>query len=361
MPRLRRSREALLALTILFAFPAAKPMPHTAVIDPLGPEGRRMIAADALDTVPTWTRHFAIQGQDYHWRLVGRPPGSRATTSIPTIVVPIKLTVSGTMPVVFDATPIVPHILSSPLFAPSLANGNRQFSDAMLRAEFPKAPRSWHTILAPSVGPTLEVTAPQDAVKITQTQSGKPFGTIKDSALVNRAIGDYMHASPMPHAIMIFITYNSVESFAFGYHSWRWGDRTHSSALVYMYSSWLEDVDDALGFPSPDAATLSHEIVETIHDPLITSVTREWGDPFRGNRCFDTLIEVADAVEDAPLKLVYYKELGMRDDRPFLYTLQNTALLPWFTREAPSSARGGAYSFPSTKPLRKPAPLECVK
>lgn len=313
-----------------------------------------------LQTVPVWGHHFSIAGKPYKYVLVGAPPSAKTTTAIPALIVPIRLSVPDAG-AVFDATPIVPHILGSPLFAKSPANGNLQFADAMLRAEFPKARPGWHTLLAPSIGPTIEVAAPPGTVEITEAASGNLFGYIRDSSIVNKPIGRFMRENPQPGAIMIFITYNSVESFAFGYHSWKWGDDAHGSALVYMYSSWLEGVDDAPGFPAPDAATLSHEIAETIHDPLINSVTLRWGDHFRRNKCFDTLIEVADAVEDAPLRLVYYKELGFSEGRPYLFTLQNSALLPWFTREQPSSARGGAYSFPSPLPLHKPAPLACVE
>jgi len=335
----------------------AQAAPRTTAIDPLTPEERRVFDPDRIATVPAWSRHFAIAGRDYHYRIVGGSPRKGGATAVPTVIVPIRLEVPD-QSAVFDATPIVSHILTSPLFAQG--RGRRQFADAMLHAEFPKAARGWHTLLAPSTGPTLDIVMPAGSVTVTQAQSGKLFGYIKDSKAVNDAIRDFAHAQGAPGAILAFITYNSVESFAFGYHSWFWGGRTHSSALVYMYSSWMEDIDDVLGFPSPDAATLSHEIVETVHDPLITSVTREWGDPFRKDKCFDTLIEVADAVEDAPLAKVYAKEPGTRDGAPFLFTVQNSALLPWFTREAPSSARGGAYSFPDAKVLRAPAPLDCV-
>ena len=89
-------------------------------------------------------------------------------------------------------------------------------------------------------------------------------------------------------------------------------------------------------------------------------MTREWGNHFRKNRCFQKLIEVADAVEDAPLGLVYSYEMGTQDGKPYRYTVQNMPLLPWFTREKPSSAQGAAYSFPDPAILLSPAPMRCV-
>ena len=362
MPRMRRACEALCVALVLAAPASAKPMPHFTVVDPLSPEERRSFDPRRIQTLPSWERRFSIEGRDYKYRLVGHPPASGQATAIPTLIVPIRLTVpdpthAGAPPIVFDATPIVSHVIASPLFT---AGRGLQFTDAMLREEFPKAPDAWHTLYASTAGPTLDVAMPQGGTLIIPSKSGKPFGYLIDSKPVNQAISDFLRQNADPQTLTIFITYNSVESFAFGYHSWAWGDHAHTSALVYMYSSWMEGIDDAIGFPSPDAATLSHEIVETEHDPLITSVTREWGDHFRKNHCFQKLIEVADAVEFAPLGLVYSYEMGTQDGKPYKYTVQNMALLPWFTREKPSSAQGGAYSFPDPAILLSPAPMDCV-
>ena len=365
--RLFAAAIAIAAATPALAADGAAP--HYAVVDPLagsGPEQHRAhdlaVGKGKITTVKTWSGHFSIKGKDYHYRFVGKSPDHGALT-IPVDLVAIKLTVPdgpGGQTIVFEASDVVGHIVTSPLFTPSPTLGNQQFGDAMLRAEFPDANPDWHTLLNPSTGNVIEITAPPGTVKIKQAKSGKYYGFIMDSSIVNKPIGEYLRAVGSPGTIAVFITYNSVEKFAYGYHSWRWGDRNKTDINVYMYSSWMEDIDDVLGFPSPDAATLSHEVAETLHDPLISSVTREWGDPFNKNRCFDRLIEVGDAVEDAGLRKVYTKEEGLLDGAPFDFTVQNMALLPWFTREDPSSALNGAYSFPVEGILTKPAPMHCV-
>lgn len=380
MPGMKKSREldfrtgkfiaaAVVAILAGPAFASDAPTRQFAVIDPLAgqsPEQRHAldlaVGAGRIATVKTWSRRFSIRGKDYHYRLVGKSP-DRGALTIPVDLVAIKLTVPdgpGGRTIVFDASDVVGHIVASPLFTPSPTLGNRQFGDAMLRSEFPNASPDWHTLLNASTGNVIEIIAPPGTVKIRQAKSGKYFGFITDSSIVNKPIGAYLRAVGSPGTIAVFITYNSVEKFAYGYHSWRWGDRSKTGIDIYMYSSWMEDIDDVLGFPSPDAATLSHEVVETLHDPLISSVTREWGDPFDRNRCFDRLIEVGDAVEDAGLHKVYTKEEGTLDGAPFDFTVQNMALLPWFTRENPSSALNGAYSFPVEGILTKPAPMHCV-
>ncbi|MDQ2762673.1 MAG: hypothetical protein M3Y22_04040, partial [Pseudomonadota bacterium] len=158
----------------------------------------------------------------------------------------------------------------------------------------------------------------------------------------------------------VFVTYNALENFAFGYHSFFYTQRK-SSATVYTYTSWLEGVDDAFSVPSPDATTLAHEIAEASHDPLITSLTLLWGDAFRHNRCFQKYIEVGDAVEDAPAPQQLWEQTVQSGGTVKTYTLQTEALLPWFERQTPSTVLGGAYSFPDVASLTTAAPLTCVK
>ena len=118
MPRLRLTCEALCVAFALAG--SAQARPHFAVVDPLSPQERSTFDPRRIDTLPSWERRFSIRGQGYKYRLVGRPPSSDATTTIPTIIVPIRLTVPDPThlgpPIIFDATPIVPHVIASPLF-----------------------------------------------------------------------------------------------------------------------------------------------------------------------------------------------------------------------------------------------------
>src|SRR5262249_25224740 len=153
------------ALLLATAAPAE---PRFTVVDPLTPAERATFDARRVQTVPTWGQDFSIRGKTYSYRIVGQAPSSAATTTVPTLIVPIRLIVPssdpGAPPTIFDATPIVPHIVSSPLFSPTLSGNMVQFHDAMLRAEFPTAPTDWHTILVPQLGSTLDVTMPPGSV-----------------------------------------------------------------------------------------------------------------------------------------------------------------------------------------------------
>jgi hypothetical protein len=146
---------------------------------------------------------------------------------------------------------------------------------------------------------------------------------------------------------------------AFGFHGVHM-NHAQTALTVYTYTSWLEGVNDIFSLPSPNADTFAHEISESTHDPFITSLTREWGDWFNNNECFQPYIEVGDAVEDAPAKVQNYHQKVIINGVAKTYVLQTEALLPWFERLYPSNAIHGAYSFPNEQALLGPAPFNCV-
>jgi len=334
-------------------------------------EQNRMRAAQqagTLQTLPYWQGSFSIKGKDYTYTILGGDPATGGSTTIPTVIVPIRLTISdfsadGTSSVVLDATPIVNDILNSPIFKKSdYITGYQQFTDGMLRAEFPQAAKDWHTILSPTVYPTVDVTAPTGTAKVYQSKSGKLLAVIEKDSVIDDVIFNMIDAGTFPPTDnIIFVTYNALEHDAFGYHAAEFLDR-QTQEIVFSYNSWLDDVDDLFFIPSPDAATLSHEIAETIHDAFngnLASRTLLWGDPFFHNECFQNFIEVGDAVEDAPARIQLHEQVVGFDKHARVYTLQNEATLQWFERKDPSDALAATYSFPDIWVLKKPAPDTC--
>jgi hypothetical protein len=326
---------------------------------------QKALADGRLVTLPTWTEDFSIKNQQYSYTFVGSHPSSRKQTVVLTVIVPVRLTVPDYLvngkPLVLDASKATASVEGSPIFYPSFyGSGVRQFGDAMLHTEFPDAAHSWGTVLSPSVAQTLDITAPKGSVQVVQAKSGKLLAIVKDDAVIDRPLAQWTRDFSSPGVLVIFNTYNALEHDAFGYHSFLYANQK-SQALVYIYNSWLEGVGDALGVASPNAATLSHEVAATIHDPLGTSVTRQWGDAFGHNRCSQQFIEVGDAVAAAPADLQFYNQWGSLNGQPKLYTLQNEALLPWFERQLPSKALGHAFSFPGDQALTFAAPMDCKK
>ncbi len=334
---------------------------HTADMDAAAASG---LASHTLQTLPSWSRGFTVEGKTYGYTLLGTDPASGpAVTIIPTVLVPFRITVPdykvNGKPLVLDATPLMRSVIDSPIFTDSkFDTGNMQFADAMLHAEFPTAPKGWHLLFSPSVAPTIDVTAPVGAVTVQQAKSGKYLGIINNGTFLNKPFNDAV-AAASPQSYVIFVSYNSLFGGAFGFHS----DTVNpqgTAATVWAYNSWLVGVDDLFTLPSPNADTFAHEIAETVHDALGFSRTKEWGDWFNKNQCFQNYIEMGDAVEDAPAVVQNYKQKVSINGRTVTYTLQTEALLPWFEREYPSSAIHGAYSFPGESVLLGPAPFDCV-
>jgi hypothetical protein len=323
----------------------------------------RGLEAGTLRTLPAWSRGFKIAGVEYSYTLLGTDPAlGPATTTIPTVLVPIRLTVSdypvNGKPLVLDATPQMADIKNSPIFTPAkFDTGQLQFADAMLHAEFPRAPKNWHLIFSPTVAPTVDVVAPAGAVKVQQSKSGNYLGIIKDGPLLNAVFNQVVRAQS-PDKYVVFVTYNSLYVNEFGFHT-STTNKAGTRTVVWAYNSWLKGVNDLFTLPSPDADTFAHEIAETVHDALGLSLTLEWGNPFGRNKCFQPYIEVGDAVEFAPAKVQNYKEKVTINGKETVYTLQTEAMLPWFERQSPSSAIHGAYSFPGETALGTPAPLDC--
>ena len=324
------------------------------------------LATGTLTTLPSWSANFTIQGTAYSYTLIGTDPAQGpATTVIPTIIVPIRLTIPDYLvngqPLVLDGAHVIPSMLNSPIFHVSDYDSghNLQFTDAMLHAEFTAAPRGWHLKLSPSVAPAIDVTTTPGQTDVYIAKSGKYAAVINDN-VVDRAIVKYIRASFEPSAYVIFVTYDALEADAFGYHS-ALLNKDKTALEVFTYTSWLEGLGDVFGLPSPNSDTLAHEAAEIVHDAFGTSQTLVWGDWFNHNKCFQTYIEVGDAVEHAPAKVQNTPQTVVTDGRKQTYIVQSEALLPFFTRQYPSNAIHQAYSWPNETAILGPAPLYCDK
>jgi hypothetical protein len=324
------------------------------------------LRAGTLTTLPGWTSGFTVNGQNYSYTLLGTDPAlGAATTVIPTIIVPIRLTIPDYLvngqPLVLDGSRTTPNVLNSPIFHDSNYDSGHglQFTDAMLHAEFTQAPKDWHLKFSPSVAPVIDVTTTPGKTDVYIAKSGKYAAVINDG-VVDKAILKTLRQNFTPTAYVVFVTYNALEGGAFGYHSGLLS-KDGTALQIFTYTSWLEGVGDVFGLPSPNSDTLAHEAAEVVHDAFGTSLTLKWGDWFDNNRCFQPYIEVGDAVEDAPAKVQNTPQIVTVNGTPKTYTVQSEALLPFFTRQYPSPAIHGAYSWPNETAILGPAPLKCAK
>jgi hypothetical protein len=103
-----------------------------------------------------------------------------------------------------------------------------------------------------------------------------------------------------------------------------------------------------------DMEVVSHEFSEIFNDPFVnsdgvTGVTPWWKSP--NGLCLNAM-EVADVVDYLPGGVSPMPMHG------FTYHLENVALRQWFEEKPPSDAIGGAYSYPDTSILTRPAQLQ---
>jgi hypothetical protein len=323
-------------------------------------------ANNRVRSFPHFTSSFAVGGQTYPYTMVGRPPASGESTTIRTVIVPLRMNFVFFGPDqdrVFEPTRAVENIVRSPVYndAP-FPNGVGQYGDQLQRAAFwnqMDRGHHWHVKLAPPrvLAPvTIEVTPETGTL---QQISADP------NDLIGLALFDFVDAEIRtilqfielePDEVPIFVT-DSVYNEALGYHDAF--AETHRSGpptlRTFVYTSWF-DVSQ-LGDLLADISTFNHELAEWLNDPYVNNVVPTWryppeSDP-RAVCSFNPLLEVGDPQGNGPTF----------DDFPTVvmplngntYHLQQVVMLPWFADETPSSAYHGWYTFPEPSSLASPA------
>ena len=134
----------------------------------------------------------------------------------------------------------------------------------------------------------------------------------------------------------------------------RWDSITHlhnsasprESRWVFAYASWISPGVFGGGFL--DVTAVSHEISEAFNDPFLNNLVPAWQFPGQSGTCQNDL-ETGDPVEVLSNSVFPVHVSGVT------YHPQTEALLQWFEQKSPSSAISGAFSYPNTKALTKPA------
>jgi hypothetical protein len=355
-----------------------------------------------IDSIPNFNGHFFADGFDFngnpnrHWytNTVGNPPQMGGTTLINAPIQPVNvelddaagnLRIIGGHPLISPATPFVAPVLGSPVFSNatySSGAGATQFSDAVQRAEFfNKMKPDWHTLLGPAPKAALTMHIQQSASCPTGPNGAgcnyvfalNGDGTCCALILVNDGPPDFVFDNGLAGVVVTdivnnVITTKDISTFLFPNVFLFSGDTTNCCTLgfhtyffdpssdpekrwVLNYSSWI--TPGLFGAaPFLDVTAVSHEITETYNDPFVVSdgvhdLTPFWLSP--NGVCSDAL-ETGDAIEGLPNSTFPVLLNG------FLYHPQNEALMQWFEFESPSSALGGAYSYPNTSVLTQLSP-----
>jgi hypothetical protein len=296
-------------------------------------------------SLPEWNGSFVYQGKDlkttYNFSMVGTAPATGSSTTVTTVIVPLKLVVSGqtfdpaAIPANTGGLSAIQNTVQSPLFDMTTTYvqggtnvGTTQYIDAYQRANFWGTVQNnlgYHLLLSPvpTVLNTVTLTVPAAKGKIAS-----PYGESVAEVDIN-----YMDAQInslitqlgiQPDQLPIFMTYKTylMDSGCCigGYHS-------ATGAQSYMHFTYI----DLAGKFAQDVSALSHEIGEWADDPLINQPN--------GNRTRCGILENGDPLESLPnFGGVPYVLHG------FTYNLQDLVTLPYFGAP-PSTSVNNFFTF----------------
>jgi len=313
------------------------------------------IQAAAGATIPIWNYStVAYDSATYTGMMVGRSPffhGKRVTT-IPTVVVPVKLTFADTGTVFDPSAPdacapggvsVLSLVLNSPIFQNvsftmnSAAVGSTQYLDAFQRANFWSlvSGTPYHTVFSssPKVLPVVSVTVPA-ADGSTNFGICRNYGTMLftwwdnyvQTTLIPSLAVQGVGPATFPQIILDSVAELIPACCATGYHNSFLNGGVFQS---YSVNEW-----DTSGFVGGTTDTMSHEVAEWMDDPNTTNPVPLWGHIGQQANCQNNL-EVGDPLTGTAFPSV---TLG-----GVTYDLQELAFYSWFIGGT-SLGSGGDYS-----------------
>ena len=240
------------------------------------------------DGLAFYTANYtSLGGKQLPFHIVGTDPALGAdTTTVPTVIVPIKI-VFQAAGIVFDGTNVLPAVQNSPIYQTADYTvggtdlGITQFGDALQRGEFQLFPGfsgAYHVLLgAPAVAPTVTLTVTSSTQgNVYRLRSGGFVGVLA-AGFLDAEINSQVHlyaASMLP----VYLTDNVFESAdgtintccILGYHNSQTG--AIATAKTWIYAAHTESgtfVNNVI----LDVQPLSHEVAEWLNDPFVGGFT----------------------------------------------------------------------------------------
>ncbi len=318
-------------------------------------------------TIPYW----GFQATDptnhttYPVTMVGRDPAARTSTTVPTLIVPIKLVFSAAGGYALDGASRVAATVSSPIFSeygsyPAMTGGDvGQYGDVFMRAQFNAAGSGYHVKLgAPTVSPTVTINVPKNHGSVVQTRLGAVTG-LADMAWFSsqlQSLMGQMHISS--GTLPIFLSDNTVlyigstdNCCVIGYHG---AGKIPGNGLGAVNSNGQSDINTYIysAYTTPgtfgdsgvqDIHALGHEVAEWLDDPFIDNAVNPWVTPTAPQYGCTTVLETGD-----PVVGIWYPLLGNPDPNPLAqgyWHPEDEVFWQWFLRQSPSSAFGGNYTL----------------
>jgi chitinase len=294
-----------------------------------------------------------------------------ATTSIPAVVVPVRLTFQSSKRTL-DPSASVPSIVASPIFTPYAFQGSStkaQYSDALMRAAIKSGNADWHTTLSskPEVTAAIEVTVPVGfGYLLTSAKNGGHSVAIADLEFIQKEI-----FKQVPHrdgALIIAVTENTA-FYALGDATvcCAWGTHGVDTATgnSFVLASYLKNAPTVV--EDQDIQPLSQQLAEffldPLHDPLLHTGRNapapgnsvpSWSRPGDvggcGGRGIASTYFLLEPTDTNPKNNFPRSAAFVATSRGMNYHLQNIALPSWYTGDA-----GAVYSFPDARALMAPA------
>jgi hypothetical protein len=346
-----------------------------------------------LDTVPTFTGAFSSPASSIDpfqsdgfitvspFVMIGNSPQLGGTTVIPANLSTISLQLLNPDGTVFANVPFAPFedlTEDSPNFRDAQYSvGRTQFGDAVQRAEFFNVMgEDWHTRLNPQITARTVIQVPAfvqvqffDGTVLT-VPGYIPSKAADGSTVVfmldllfsfldfNQAVNDInsgafsttamnYHVYPNTFLFSLIDEQGDLSCCVLGFHEYIFDPTVYPvPRWIYSFASWISP--GTFGPGVQDVTALSHETSEALNDPFGNNIVPTWQFPGYPGACQANL-ETGDPVEVPPTSTVPI--VTREHHEVFTYHPQTEALLQWFEIGNPSTAIGGAFSYPNTNAL----------
>jgi hypothetical protein len=301
--------------------------------------------------------YTSLGGKQVPFNIVGTNPAlGAATTTIPTVLVPLKFIFPNAT---LDGNNVLAAFEHSPIFETadykvgSVDLGVTQYGDALQRAEFWNLPgfsQGYHVLLGtPSIAGTVALIVPPAVGNAYALAGGGSLGVLDTNyfeSILSSLITSYT-ANQLP----VFVTDNVYlgtggliqNCCILGFHASQ--GAPIATAKTWIYAAYAEpgSLSDPTGAGFIDTVPLSHEVAEWLNDPFVGDGLSgvNWIPPAilpgQGGACI-TNFETGDPLEAVPYTFT-------KVTNSTTYHLQDEVVLPWYLHSTPSFSANGWYTF----------------
>src|SRR6185436_10253537 len=234
-------------------------------------------------SLPTFTSTAAVAGTNYTYTLLGGDPVKGGTTTIPTVLAAITMTIDAPMDAagrkaVLDAGPIAQQVIRSPIFADyPFASGTTQYADALMRADFyaQGGNGDWHTRLGqPKVIPLkIEIPIGRGYV-LTSKKTGRMLAMV-DLRFMQQEIFNQLPKDAVPHGTLLLAVARDTTYYvnSDATQCCHWGaygvDTSAGARQPFVLGTYLDpNVVDVDADVQPITQLLARFFRDPLHDPL---------------------------------------------------------------------------------------------